>query len=80
MEKLFDLLDLMKTRINELEEMLDDLEVEKNELSLLRDKDEIKEVVDYWLKNDFIELQVLINEVAKWKYQKNIKIKYQVLK
>ena len=71
MQKLYDLLDLMKVRLNELEEMLDDLQVAKNEkderddLATLRDEQYIKEMVDYWLEKDFNELKDLIDEVVK---------------
>ena len=62
MEKLFDVLEIIKVRVNDLEDALDGFTEEHNELSNLRLKNEINELVFYWLEKDFNELKELIEE------------------
>lgn len=62
MEKLFDVINILKVRLEELEELLDDFEVEHNELSSLSLKNGINELIFYWLEKDFNELKELIEE------------------
>ena len=63
MEKLFDVINILKVWLEELEELLDEFEVEHNELSSLSLKNGIKELIFYWLEKDFNELKGLVNEV-----------------